>query len=109
MLTGYSASQLLGPVPGSLHPSPGPREQAEAATPAPQLASAPAVTGMAGVEAVFASRSEFASRVELRALLDGVGMIGPAGLSLNLICQQVPDQYLVGHLARGNAAHLLGP
>jgi hypothetical protein len=49
---------------------------------------------MADVVAVFASRSEFAASVQPIALFDGIRRIRAAGLSLNLICQQVLDQYL---------------
>jgi hypothetical protein len=49
---------------------------------------------MADVAAVFVSRSDFAANVEPRALFDGASRIRAAGLSLNLICQQVPDQHL---------------
>jgi hypothetical protein len=102
MLTGYTAAQLLGPCPDRAIPAPARSSGAKAANPAPQLAPVvPGVEMMAGVEAIFTSRSEFAARVEPRALLDGVTSIRAAGLSLNLICQQIPDQYLLRHLAGG--------
>jgi hypothetical protein len=56
---------------------------------------------MAGVVAVFASRSEFTAQVDPISLFDGARRVRAAGLSLNLICQQVPDQYLRQWLAEG--------
>ena len=98
MLTGYTAAQLFGPSPDRAIPAPARSSGAKAANPAPVV---PGVDMMAGVEAIFTSRSEFAAKVEPRALLDGVTSIRAAGLSLNLICQQIPDQYLLRHLAGG--------
>jgi len=49
---------------------------------------------MAGVVAVFTSRSEFAATVDPASLFDSARRVRAAGLSLNLICQQVPDQFL---------------
>lgn len=95
MLAGYSARELFQPGPGGL---------ALAWPAAPALRSAPApdpAPPMAGVTAVFASRSEFAGQVEPQALLAGAGRVRAAGLSLNLICQQVPDQQLRRLLAGG--------
>ena len=94
MLAGYSARELFQPGPNghtSAPPSPpGP--------PGPPGSSAP---GMADVTAVFSSRSEFASRMEPRVLFAGASQIRAAGLSLNIICQQVPDQELRRLLAGG--------
>jgi hypothetical protein len=56
---------------------------------------------MAGIEAVFASRSEFAARVQPQSLLDGAPVVRAAGLSLNMICQQLPDQYLTDVITAG--------
>ena len=56
---------------------------------------------MADVTAVFSSRSEFASRMEPQVLFAGASQIRAAGLSLNIICQQVPDQELRRLLAGG--------
>lgn len=49
---------------------------------------------MAGVTAVFTSRSEFASAVQPTTLFVDTHRVRAAGLSLNLLCQQVPDQLL---------------
>ena len=56
---------------------------------------------MAGVVAVFTSRSEFAATVDPTSLFDSARRVRAAGLSLNLICQQVPDQFLRQWLTDG--------
>jgi hypothetical protein len=100
MLTGYSAGQLFQPTPDG--GTPAPARGAPVTGPVPgagqELTRA---AGMADVAAVFASRSDFAASVEPRALFDGASRIRAAGLSLNLICQQVPDQHLRRMLADG--------
>lgn len=102
MLDGYSATQLLGPCPDREIPAPARGNGAKSAHGAnPTSTTLPPVTGMAGVEAIFASRSEFAARVEPQGLLEGVSSVRAAGLSLNLICQQLPDQFLLRLLAEG--------
>ena len=89
LLAGYSAAQLFRPC------SDGIPAAAASTGPVPQVARGLlAHAGMADVAAVFASRSEFAASAELGGLFDGASCIRAAGLSLNLICQQVPDQQL---------------
>jgi Domain of unknown function (DUF5919) len=100
MLTGYSAQQLFTQCPEGMIPAPA-RVKRPAEAPKATDTPAPVGAGMAGVAAVFASRSEFAAKVDPRTLFDGAQRIRAAGLSLNLICQQVPDQYLRAWLARG--------
>jgi hypothetical protein len=97
MLPGYSAPQLFAPCPERTAPAPGRAAPGAAAAASP---AAPGV-GMAGVVAVFASRSEFTAQVDPISLFDGACRVRAAGLSLNLICQQVPDQYLRQWLAEG--------
>ena len=98
MLTGYSAGQLFQPTPDGGTPAPA----RGAPGPVPGSGQKPTTAaGMADVAAVFASRSDFAASVEPRALFDGASRIRAAGLSLNLICQQVPDQHLRRMLAEG--------
>lgn len=89
MLTGYSASQLFAPCPDGAIPAPARRPPD--AKPGPGHA---VQAGTVDVAAVYTSRSEFAASVQLATLFDGARQIRAAGLSLNLICQQVPDQYL---------------
>ncbi len=86
LLTGYSSAQLFRPCPDAIPPP--------AASTSPAAHDLPAAAGMADVAAVFASRSEFAASIELSALFDGASRIRAAGLSLNMICQQVPDHQL---------------
>ena len=45
----------------------------------------------ADVEAIFSSRSEFSMQMPPHAIFDNAKMIRTCGLSLNLICQQYPD------------------
>jgi Domain of unknown function (DUF5919) len=50
--------------------------------------------GYADVAAIFASRAEFSYRFPPHELFDSATEIRTAGLSLNLLCQQYPDQKL---------------
>ena len=102
MLPDYSASQLLQPCPAN--GSPVPVRGAADARMSPVLHNGqalPGTGGLADVAAVFASRSEFAAKVEPCALFEGASRIRAAGLSLNLICQQVPDLHLRRILVEG--------
>jgi hypothetical protein len=101
MLTGYSAQQLFTPCPDGTLPAPA-RVKKESSLPARSSGAAmPAAADMAGVVAVFPSRSEFAAKVDPRTLFDNAPHVRAAGLSLNLVCQQVPDQYLRDWLTDG--------
>lgn len=91
MLAGYSAEQLFAPCPDGSLPAPA-RATRETATPAASAGAAPA--GVAGVVAVFTTRTEFTAKMDPISLFDSARRVRAAGLSLNLICQQVPDQYL---------------
>jgi Domain of unknown function (DUF5919) len=102
LLTGYAADQLFQPCPDGGIPAP---SRLTTAAPAQQPASkAPAghdCADMADLAAVFASRSDFAAKVRAADLFDGAASIRAAGLSLNLICQQLPDQQLRRMLTDG--------
>jgi hypothetical protein len=98
MLPGYSTQQLLAPCPDRTVPAPGRTEPGTTAAAALPTTPAP---GMAGVVAAFASRTEFAAKVDPISLFDSARRVRAAGLSLNLICQQVPDQYLRQWLTDG--------
>jgi uncharacterized protein DUF5919 len=100
MLTGYSAQQLFTHCTDGAVPMPARAGLAAEATKIPD-ARVSAVGGLAGVAAVFTSRSEFAAAIPPRSLFDGAQRVRAAGLSLNLVCQQVPDQYLRQWLAAG--------
>jgi hypothetical protein len=60
--------------------------------------SPPASGQTADVVAVYASRSQFADAADPLALIQDARRIRAAGLSLNLICQQLPDQQLMRQL-----------
>ncbi len=101
MLAGYSAQQLFTPCPDGTLPAPA-RTKQVASVPAGPPGVAPSDSAdMAGVVAVFPSRSEFAAKVDPRTLFDNAPRVRAAGLSLNLVCQQVPDQYLREWLTDG--------
>jgi hypothetical protein len=59
-----------------------------------QVAAETLVPQNADVIAVYPSRAEFAARVPPANLLAGARDVRAAGLSPNMICQQVPDQTL---------------
>jgi hypothetical protein len=82
MLPGYSAPQLFAPCPDGTVPVPA-RASGTAAAAASPAAPPP---GMAGVVAVFVSRTEFAAKVDPISLFDSARRVRAAGLSLNLIC-----------------------
>jgi hypothetical protein len=101
MLAGYSAAQLFRPCPDGAIPRPA-QASGQLIPVDPGDSEMPVTAGrLAGVEAVFASRFEFAARVQPQSLLDGAESVRVAGLSLNLICQQLPDQYLIGLITGG--------
>jgi len=54
-----------------------------------------------GVAAIYATRSEFTSRVPIQDLFDGASEVRVAGLSLNLICQQYGDSRLCRLIEHG--------
>src|SRR6266567_3563596 len=82
LLTGYSAAQLFQPCPDRTLPAPERSENGESRAAVQTVAP---FGSMAGVEAVFASRSEFAAQVKPQSLIDGALSVRAAGLSLNLI------------------------
>ena len=96
LLAGYTTQQLFELFPADGAPAP---RTAEIAV-APENGSSAAEAHLADVVGVFASRSDFASRIQPQALFDGAARIRAAGLSLNLICQQLPDTHLL-RLLRG--------
>lgn len=59
------------------------------------------------VTAVYATRSEFTSRVPVQDLLDGASLVRASGLSLNLICQQYGDRRLHQLIEHGAEAQCL--
>lgn len=87
MFPGWTADQLFGPCPDGL---------LSGEAPAP-----PCPGRLADLVAVFPTRADFTSAMPPHVLFDDAGDIRAAGLSLNLICQQYPDQRLDGLLAGG--------
>ena len=102
MVVGYSASQLFAPCSDGVIPAPA-RPAGDGSMTVSSQPGLPAGhgAGMADVAAVFTSRTEFAASIEPSALFDGARRIRAAGLSLNLFCQQMPDQYVLRLLAAG--------
>jgi hypothetical protein len=109
MITGYTAGQLFSACPDGVIPEPArqSRERARPASPAAVGEAASIGGALADVAGVFVSRSEFASRVQPAVLFDGARRIRMAGLSLNLICQQVPERYVQQLVTDGTELHCL--
>jgi hypothetical protein len=85
MFPGWTAEQLFAPCPGEVPSAPPPRPH----------------SAMADVVAVFPTRADFTCTMPPDALFDHACDVKAAGLSLNLICQQYPDQRLYGLLENG--------
>jgi hypothetical protein len=96
MLTGYSAAQLFGICHDGQVPA-----RSAGVNPVPATASVPGLTSTADVAAVYASRSQFADAADPLAMIQSASRIRAAGLSNNLICQQLPDQQLIRQLTDG--------
>lgn len=86
MFPDWSAAQLFAPCPPDMG---NPRRVAQAAVPPPVPDGR-----FADLAAVFTTRSDFTASVSPHKLFDGAQDIRAAGLSLNLICQQYPEQRL---------------
>ena len=87
MLPGYSAAQLFQPCPASGIPVPVRGAADTRMSPVLDNGHAPPSTlALADVTAVFASRSEFAAKVEPCALFEGASRIRAVGLSWKSIC-----------------------
>jgi hypothetical protein len=109
MFAGYTASQLFAACPDGVIPEPArqAREGSRSVSPPAAPGVAPGGGTLADVVGVFVSRSEFASSVQPAALFDGAKRIRMAGLSLNLICQQVPERYVQQLVINGAELHCL--
>jgi hypothetical protein len=90
MLAGFSAAQLFAPCAGGVIPAPERGSLQPGPVPAQANGASPA-SGLAGVAAVFADRSEFAAAVQPAELFAGARRIRAAGLSLNVICQTLAE------------------
>jgi hypothetical protein len=98
MLAGYSAKQLFQPCPPQ--GTPPPALPAPVGMPGATHQAAPS-SDLADLVGVFASRSDFTSKVQPQELFRDARRIRAAGLSLNLICQQLPDRQLRALVAGG--------
>lgn len=91
MFPGWTADELFGPCPDDVMADP----------------SRPKDGPFADLVAVFPTRADFSCAMPPHALFDGAGDIRAAGLSLNLICQQYPDQRLYGLIENGASLRCL--
>lgn len=95
MFPGWTADQLFGPWSDDLPPG---ADRAAAAPPADGPLPLVVLDGpglpLAGVAAVFTTRAEFTYAMPPQVMFDDAQDIRAAGLSLNLLCQQYPDQRL---------------
>jgi hypothetical protein len=102
LLAGYAASQLFAPCLDGDLPAPGRLASATTARPAAGNGhAAHDCADLADLAAVFTSRSDFTAKIQPTALFDDASRIRAAGLSLNQICQQLPDQQLHRMLTSG--------
>jgi hypothetical protein len=92
MFPGWTAEQLFGPCPDDVLAPPAAENGAGA---------------LADVVAVFPTRADFACAVPPYDLFDAARDIRAVGLSLNLICQQYPDQRLRGLIENGTTLRCL--
>lgn len=104
MVVGYTAVQLFSLCPDGRVPEPA-RQSKEAGRSAAGVALGS--VGVADVAGVFVSRPEFAASVQPAVLFEGARRIRMSGLSLNLICQQVPERYVQQLINDGAELHCL--
>ncbi|GLY87949.1 DUF5919 domain-containing protein [Actinoallomurus iriomotensis] len=95
MFPGWTADQLFGPCPDDVLTPPAPGDARRPDGP------------MADVVAVFPTRADFTGAVPPYDLFDTAADIRAVGLSLNLICQQYPDQRLHGLIEKGTTLRCL--
>ncbi|MCO5998618.1 DUF5919 domain-containing protein [Actinoallomurus rhizosphaericola] len=115
MFPGWTADQLFGPCPDDLLPvDPARPADGPAVPPSPGMRRAIVPPGRAALDmphapgpplsdvaAVFTTRAEFTCAMPPQAMFDDAEEIRAAGLSLNLLCQQYPDQRLRRLVANG--------
>lgn len=99
MFPGWTAQQLFSPCPEDMPAAPG--EHAGLTAASPTAASRLSSGQLGDVSAAFASRAEFAAALPPHTLFDGATDIRAAGLSLNMLCQQYPDQQLLRLISHG--------
>ncbi|TDO67687.1 hypothetical protein EV651_103601 [Kribbella sp. VKM Ac-2571] len=103
MFPGWKAEALFLPWPDEppTDPTAAPVPPAPVQQPA-NLTGATAAAGLAGVTAIYTSRTEFSHEIPTPKLFDSASEVAAAGLSLNLICQQYPDLKLRALLRRAS-------
>lgn len=102
MFPGWTVDQLFAPCPDGLlladpaRPPDGPASPPEPAPAHVAPLDAPVTPDppLSDVAAVFTTRAEFTCAMPPQAMFDDAQEIRAAGLSLNLLCQQYPDQRL---------------
>jgi hypothetical protein len=92
MFRGWTVADLFGPWDGRTVPGASPGTTAEHET----------ATDLAGLAAVYISRSEFAHELPPHALLDDATTVHAVGLSLNVLCQQYPGSKLKSLFGRAD-------
>jgi hypothetical protein len=109
MFPEWTADQLFAPCPpGIQSQEPQAGKTANINRPAGELHATSRPPGaFADVSAVFPTRGEFTYTMPPHALFDEAKDIRAAGLSLNLLCQQYPDQRLYRLIENGTRLHCL--
>jgi hypothetical protein len=109
MFPEWTADQLFAPCPpGIPNQEPGVSGAASTDRSAGHLhATSRTSDAFADVSAVFPTRGEFSYAMPPHSLFDEATDIRAAGLSLNLLCQQYPDQRLYQLIENGTRLHCL--
>lgn len=110
MLPGWSAKELFQSWNADELPSGPPSKSTNPSTDKASATTRDSTTNsgqLADLTAVFTSRSAFAHKLPPHALLDHATKIQTVGLSLNLLCQQYPDQKLQDLLELGGRIQAL--
>jgi hypothetical protein len=108
MFPEWSVEQLFAPCPPEVLAA----DRPPAATDADRAdlesrADRDGIAGFADVTAVYPTRAEFTFAMPPHTLFDGAQDIRMAGLSLNLLCQQYPDNRLHRLVESGTTLHCL--
>ena len=98
MFPEWTAAELFAECPAEQLPKPGRRPISDERLPDAQYAD---------VIGIFTSRAEFTAKMPASDLLDGAADVRAVGLSLNMICQQYPDQRLCRMIEGGTAMRCL--
>jgi hypothetical protein len=107
MFPGWTADQLFAPCPDDVLSGKRPGLRPAVLRHLPAGGTRHDDAPLADVTAVFATRAEFTYAMPPHAIFDNAKEIKVAGLSLNLICQQYPDQGLHRLIENGTELHCL--